>query len=50
MSEFINGWQWDVYHIGAVSFVLIIIWRVIMLGVESHKINKDKSNGRAKKG
>jgi hypothetical protein len=46
MNEFLNGWKWDVYHIGAVLFVGIILWRVITLAIESHNINKKKSNGK----
>jgi hypothetical protein len=50
MNELFKNWQWDVYHIGAAIFVIIIVWRVITLVIESHNINKDKTNGRVKKG
>jgi hypothetical protein len=49
MNEFINGWKWDIYHVGAMLFFSIIIWRVIALAIESHDINKKKVDGRTKK-
>ena len=47
MSEFINGWRWDIYHIGVSIFWVIILWRVITLAVESYKINKRKVDGKS---
>jgi hypothetical protein len=44
MIELFKNWQWDVFHIGATLFCLVILWRVITLAIESYRINKKKVN------
>jgi Zn-dependent membrane protease YugP len=46
MSELFVNWKWDIFHIGAVLFCIVILWRVITLVIESYKINKDKTSGK----
>lgn len=49
MIELFREWRWDIYHILAAAFIIVILWRVITLFFESKKINKNKKNGNKKK-
>jgi uncharacterized protein YpmS len=48
MIELFREWKWDVYHIIAITVIVVVVWRLITLAIESHKINKKKSNGKPK--
>jgi hypothetical protein len=49
MIELFREWKWDIFHIGATIFCIVIVWRVVTLAIESYNINKKKSNGKSEK-
>jgi hypothetical protein len=45
-SEIFQNWVWDIYHIGALLFLLLIAGAVISVAIQSFKLNK---NGKTKR-
>jgi flagellar biosynthesis/type III secretory pathway M-ring protein FliF/YscJ len=45
--DLFKQWKWDAFHIGATLFCILIIWRIIMMGIESRKINQDEKKKKA---
>jgi hypothetical protein len=46
MNELLKNWNWDVFHIGATLFIILIVSTVIWLIIDSIKINKNGKKGK----